>query len=121
LGQVRHANGSRRLLVDATGRVGGVVAADRHQPADVEAAQVVEYVAHFTFRLGRVGARRAEDRAAAAVDRLDRVDGQLAELGPSGLHQGFETVEKAAQLGAVVDRLDRYRADDALDTGRPAA
>src|SRR5262249_53306778 len=63
----------------------------------------------------------AEDRAAAAVDRLDRVNGQLAELGPSGLHQGFKAVEKADHLGAVVDRFDRHRADNAVDAGSRSA
>src|SRR5207244_232944 len=70
------------------------------------------------FRLGRVGARSAQDRAAAKLDAVHIVDGQHFDLADIALHEPLEAVVDADDFDAVVDRLDGNRADDAVNARR---
>jgi len=103
------------------GRKRRVVAADRHQGIDFQAAQDVDDVSHVFRILGRIGARRAEDRAALKVDEAGVGNGELANAAGITLDQPFEAVLAAQHFDAVVDRLDGDGADDAIEPRRWAA
>ena len=113
--------GTAGLEIDLAAGIGRVVAADGHQHGHVEPAEHVQHVAHVAFGLGRVGARGAEDGAAAEVDGLDVVDGQLAIVVGVALDQPLEAVAEADHLDALLDGLDGHRADDAVDPRRRTA
>ncbi len=121
LGHVGHADGPCRLAMDLAGRECRVVAADGHQVVDAQALEDFQDVVHVFGRLGGVGARGAQDRAAAVMDILDIVDGQLAQHGGIALDEPLEAVGHAEDFDAVVDRFDGHGADDAVDSRRGAA
>ncbi len=63
----------------------------------------------------RVGARDADDRAAAEVDAADGVDGERQHVLGVALHDPLETVPDADDLDPLQDAADGGRADDAVD------
>ena len=68
-----------------------------------------------------IGARGAQDRAAAEVDAADVFDGQLVAMVRVALSEPFVAVADADDLKALVDAFDRCGADYAVDAGGRAA
>ena len=76
-----HAHHGDARLVGQPGRhAEGVLAADRHQRVDALAAQRLEHAGGTVVGLERVGARRAEDGAAAVDEPPRGADGELDGL-----------------------------------------
>ena len=96
-------------LVQLGGDAEGVLAADRDQRVDAEGVQVLADLVDAAVDLERVGARRAEDRAAARQDAADLGD---AERHGEVLQRALPAVAEADELVAVhPDAL----ADDGAD------
>ena len=95
LRDVRAADGAARTLADVARRERRVVAADRHQVRDAEPAQRLDHRPGRLWRLGRVLARRAEDRPTEQVDARDVVDGERPQSAMVAAHEVLEPVADA--------------------------
>ncbi len=134
----RRRAGQRQIVVNRLGHVGdldfplallghnargksGVIAADRHQRRDAELVECLEDIFHLILGLGGVGARGAENRAAAQVNARHVADGQRLALVDIALREVFEAVAKTDDFKSTVDAFDGDGGDDAVDARGRAA
>jgi hypothetical protein len=96
----------------------GVLAADGHQRVDAQVGQVAPHLLDAVVHLHHVGARAAEDRAAARQDAARRLDverhGDLLQRPPPAVAEPEELV--AVHLDALADD----GADDRVEAGAVA-
>ena len=102
-----HADDVDAALVQLGRHAEGVLAADRDQRVDAELVQVRRDPLDAAVDLERVGARRAEDRAAARQD--------AAHLGDAERHG--DVLERAPPAVAEADELVAVDADALADDG----
>ena len=117
--RLRHVGDGKTLqrLGQAGGAERGVVAADGEQVIDAEALERVGDLGDALRRLGRVGARGADDGAAVEVDARGVVDLQVDDVIGVALDQPLEAVVAAEHAEPVVTGLDRRGRDDRVDAG----
>ena len=97
----------------------GVLASDGHQRVDAEVEQVLLDLLHAALDLERVGARGAEDGAAAREDAAHLRD---AELAGHPLQRSLPAVAEPDELEAVLlDALADDGPDDRVQTGTVAS
>jgi hypothetical protein len=115
------ADGAASLLVDLAAGIGGVVAAYRHQHADVEFVEDAQDVAHQVVGLRWIGPRGAQIGTAAQGELLDEVDREGNVLLGVSFDEPLETIAEADHLVTLLDGFDGHGTDDAVDSRSRAA
>jgi len=105
-------------LVEHVRRVRGVVTADGDQAVDVEAQQRGDAVLQVPGLFGGVGAADADVGPTAEVDAADVADREGHDVVDVALHDPFEAVLDADDIGPCQGSADGRRPDDAVDAWR---
>ncbi|OPZ79635.1 MAG: hypothetical protein BWY77_01321 [bacterium ADurb.Bin431] len=110
---------------DLHGAEGGVVAADSDHVGDAEGLEEFHRILDPVWRLGRVGARGAQDRSPVVVNAGDVADAQLLDVGLElrfiPLDQPFVAIHNAVDVEVMAPGLDGHCGDDAVQSGRRTA
>src|SRR5262249_5665711 len=111
-----------RIGVDLTAAKGRIVAADRHQIGNAEPLEAIQHVGHVGRILGRVCPAGAEHAATLLIEGSDIGNGEMSDVRDVAVDEVLEAVADADDFEALVDGLNRDRANHPVDTGgRPTA